>query len=249
MAVRPEPLAGERLATVTIWLLAVCCFLYLIQLYVNYERGSLMAEQVRNPMRFDFRRGVLPGNPDEQGRFERWQDHLAFVKHCVNAMAVLMNIAYWPTALVYLAWLYQASKNLRLLQVEGISHTPGWAVACYFVPIANLFRPCVELQEIWRASDPVQIEEPFSWQKCPPTNLIRFWWMFFLASCFFAYVAIQLEQLEFELEIAKHSSAAWLYCLANLGMLPAGPLLILIIRGTTQRQRERYARLYEELAG
>jgi Domain of unknown function (DUF4328) len=130
------------------------------------------------------------------------------------------------------------------LQVEGISNIPGWAVGCYFVPIANLFRPYIEMQEIWCASDPEQLDRPRSWQKCPPTNLIRFWWISFLAASFLSGLGFM--GADPDLDIADLSPIWAMYGLSNLCMVAAGTLLIFVIRGVTQRQRERYARLYEE---
>jgi hypothetical protein len=206
-----------------------------LQLYVNYEHAQLLEMEVRlfvfeqpNPRLADFeqRRGA-------------W--------FMISGMANLLHHAiYWPTAIFFLVWLAQASKNTQSLQAEGLTHIPLEAVLFFFFPVVNLFRPYFIVQEIWRSSDPRTIATPRSWLSSPPSKAIRVWWLAFLAGVALSIFSHVLAMQGFNHE--QLQGAALVRCVSNLCMIAAGVSLVFIIRTLMQRQTQRYIRLYEDPA-
>ena len=251
--VRPLPLAGEKLAVTAIWLLGVCCLFFVILLYLHIDRAWIVAEMKELEI------GAIIGQVG-QARMVQLQDQLFDSLQRAHTMVTLTSLAFWPTVVIYLMWLYRASSNLRLLQADGVSHTPGGAVISYFVPIANLFRPLMQMKEIWRASDPEHIDHGRAWQQFPAAMIINAWWISFLLTGIVAFIGSCVEpdpfldiQIEGRGNGFRHwrdeSAVVWTYASAYVGILVAGSLLILIIRGITQRQRERFAQLYHGQTG
>ena len=73
--------------------------------------------------------------------------------------------------IVILMWVYRANANARRIGAADMRFTPGWAVAWYFIPIFNLWRPYQAMKEIWQAS-----ADPAAWQSQPVPSLIGWWW-------------------------------------------------------------------------
>jgi hypothetical protein len=244
---RPEPLRGERRATIAIVMLAACILSYGVQFYINFERAQLiqLEQELREPLRFvgwpDFGQPVDPRFADLDRRWENLEQF--------GGLANLLHHAiYWPTMVVFLIWFHRAYRNLQNLKANGLSDIPILATASFFVPILNLFRPYLVVQRIWRASDPRFISPPESWTGSPRALSVRFWWFFFLSASvlstlrLLASAADQGRLGDDELIASQIASAS------NLCMIVAGLLLIFIIRVIAQRQRERYIRLYEDRA-
>jgi hypothetical protein len=232
----PLPLGGNRRAILAMILIGVVCFFYSLQLCLQVEQSWLLFELDNLPVgRF--------ADPVRHGLLE---NRLFKAENIAAVVHRFLNLAFWPALIVYLLWLYQASRNLSRLSADGLTHTPGWAVGAYFVPIANLIRPCQEMQEIWRASDPENIENSVAWQVSRSSSIVRLWWFALLLAGALSMFA------HYRKEVAggflQDQNDLRIQILVSLAMLVAGVLLILIIRSIRQRQRERYKRLYGERA-
>jgi len=180
-----------------------------------------------------------------------------------------IQITTWPAFLAFAIWLCLASRNAWLLAtglvisparasavfvlhvLDGIAFyvifavlmregNPYWVFGLFLAPAINVAVAYFSLQEIWRASDPHQIERLDSWRQIPANWWIRLWALFCLCGPFFFVVAI-IDELW-----GAHRLAGTCFFLAPLAMATAGILLIKITRGITMRQRQRYERLYEE---
>ena len=66
--------------------------------------------------------------------------------------SVRLLIAYLVCVVLFLMWKHRASKNLAPLGVSNQRFSPRWAVAYYFIPILNLFRPYQAMEEIYLRS-------------------------------------------------------------------------------------------------
>lgn len=80
----------------------------------------------------------------------------------------------------FLVWLHAAVANLRVLGSTAPVGGPGMAVAWFFIPVANLWKPFQTLSRLWRAS-----REPDAWSHAPVSPLVAIWWLTFLASALF----------------------------------------------------------------
>jgi len=77
--------------------------------------------------------------------------------------------------IMFLTWIYITNKNCRGF-VSNMTYTPGWAVAYFFIPIVNFFRPCQVIQEIWKVS-----RNPRSWIGHRNSVLVGCWFAFRLS--------------------------------------------------------------------
>jgi len=91
------------------------------------------------------------------------------------------------TAVIFLMWIHRANRNARGLGAEGMTFTPGWSVGWYFVPFANLWKPCQAMKEIWQAS-----MDPAAWRSQTPPSLVSTWWALWVFSNLLSNVSLRL---------------------------------------------------------
>ncbi len=114
------------------------------------------------------------------GRLERSPLSLT-VEHLRSAedrSMVIFGISFlvWAvTAAFFIAWTRRLYRNLQPLGVVGLRFGEAWAVGSWFVPFLNLVRPKQVIDDIWRASGP--LEPPaWSWQANRVPGLLHGWW-------------------------------------------------------------------------
>lgn len=93
----------------------------------------------------------------------------------VGFHAVLLLIA----AGVFIAWFFQAYKNMRRLGVQNMRYGNGWAIGSWFVPILSLVRPKQMANDIWRGSER-GTDVNSGWKSVPVPALVHWWWALFL---------------------------------------------------------------------
>jgi Domain of unknown function (DUF4328) len=232
---RPLPLRGEKLGKLATWLIGGCCFLAAVQFYLHVEAGRVIHKLLDG--------AGLAAFDLEERLFE--------LEERTRTFGGLLIFAAFVAGVVYLMWVYHASKNLVVLNVKGIRNSPGGTVWAHLMPIANLVLPYLALQEIWRASDPDSLNGPRSWQTTPASTLIRACWA---CGCF-AWLLAALGAKWYSLgdhvfapfrDLGDQQIGVWLYALAYLTAIITGVLCILLIRGITQRQRDRHAEVFAE---
>jgi hypothetical protein len=78
------------------------------------------------------------------------------------AVAVLVySLGLLVTAGVFIAWQYRHAKNAEGIGGRGGALGPAWAIAGWFIPIANYALPGVELYQSSQVSDPtLQPQQP-----------------------------------------------------------------------------------------
>jgi Domain of unknown function (DUF4328) len=234
----PGPLRGEWKATFAMAMLAGSILTFVFQLYVNNERASLITQRENVEVFGAAIFGQLFDGPAAfDQRWHQWED-------IARNMVTFNVLIFFMTVLAVLVWLYHVSSNLRLLQADGLSHSPAGAVLCYFAPFVNFIRPCSILQEICRASDPRAISTPKSWQLSPGLRSVALWWISFLGATSLGLICILANSDEALDPLDNQRIVLRLWSLSNLLMIVAGGFLIYVIHTLEQRQRERYARLY-----
>jgi hypothetical protein len=158
--------------------------------------------------------------------------------------AVLYFIARLLAAICFLVWFYSAYKHLSELAVQGLQHSPAWAVGSFFVPFLNLVRPYQVAQEIWKASDPNQGSGPAAWQQGSSSVAIVLWWLLWLATNILGQVSMRM-MLDAHVSLEGFTSASFLEMVACALEVLDGLLLIRIILSIDQRQQQRYAAMVE----
>lgn len=96
-------------------------------------------------------------------------------------LVAAQTVLFLLTGATFMFWLYQARANLRALGVRRPTYDRSWCITGFLVPVLNLFRPYQVIQEIWRASDPRNLD-PFEWREQPVPALLTIWWATFLGS-------------------------------------------------------------------
>ena len=87
------------------------------------------------------------------------------------AVALLQMTVFVAAAIATLRWLYLAKVNAFAFGAEDMMVSPGWAVAWFFIPFANLVMPYLAMRETWKAS-----AEPGDWQAAPAPATLFLWW-------------------------------------------------------------------------
>jgi hypothetical protein len=150
-------------------------------------------------------------------------------------------LAYVGTVVAFCLWIYRAHKNLSLLHVRGLQYTDGWAVGAFFVPFLNLVRPYQIVQEMWRASHPMRIDTPTTWQDIKGSALVGTWWGGWLLMNFVSNIATQLMLFPEDGHNKEFVGTALMLVADGIAII-AALLAILVIRGIWARQD---ARLHE----
>jgi hypothetical protein len=60
--------------------------------------------------------------------------------------------------------------------VDGLTYTPGGAVAAFLVPFLNLWKPLGVMRELWRASERRRLGR-VPWQAMPAPFMVRFFYV------------------------------------------------------------------------
>lgn len=124
-------------------------------------------------------RSTVTGGGDIVGSYDaysRWTD--------------LQSLLLVISAGVFIAWFFQAYKNLRRLGVQKMRYGNGWAIGSWFVPILSLFRPKQMANDIWRGSER-GTDVNAGWKQVPVPPLVHWWWGLFVAQGLLFYIGEQ----------------------------------------------------------
>jgi len=113
-------------------------------------------------------RSTVTGGGDIVAKYDAYSRWTGF-------QAVLLLIA----AGVFIAWFFQAYKNMRRLGVQDMRYGNGWAIGSWFVPILSLVRPKQMANDIWRGSER-GTDVNSGWKSVPVPSLVHWWWALFL---------------------------------------------------------------------
>ena len=148
----------------------------------------------------------------------------------------LFMVLYPVTAVFWCTWVHRTYRNLPALGAAGLTQTPGRAVAYYFIPVLNLFRPYQVMKETWRASDPHYVGAA-DWQSLTTPALLRWWWAMHVVTFFVTHGTVEIALRP------KHTGTHALWMSIGVGMLVFDILLMLleirIVRELTDRQERR----------
>jgi hypothetical protein len=116
------------------------------------------------------------------------------VRGAFRAYAVLMVL--WGGmvligAWAFIAWFFQAYKNLTRLGVENRRFANGWAIGGWFIPIFNLIRPKQIADDLWRGSGP-RVDTAVLWRLGQIPRLVNWWWGLVVAQGVLIFQADQL---------------------------------------------------------
>jgi hypothetical protein len=144
-------------------------------------------------------------------------------------VAVSWLVVAFPGSVVTLSlWVHRAYRNLPALGHQPAT-SPAMAVAWFFIPIANLWKPFGVVREIWRS------------MLGSSERLLRLWWACWLAGILVGNVQLQLSIRETNL--ASHTLPLLLSFASDAVWIAAAWLLVKIIRSVSAAQEEAAAAL------
>jgi len=160
-----------------------------------------------------------------------------FAQALKGVLRLTAAAVYIATVVVFLMWLYRVSNNVAAFgqprQTSG-----GWAIASFFVPIANLFIPYQAIREIWNKSDPAAVNSLF--YTASPPGFFPAWWGFWLASNVTSNIYFRMT-----LEEAPVKSSAAVGILSEVLSIAAAVFAIQVIKEIDRRQEERARNLQQ----
>lgn len=139
---------------------------------------------VSNWWEIQFIEELLTGRIDEAGMIV-W---LAMISDHRQGVMILLQLATHAVVwILFLRWLYWSSRRAESLGAREMTFTPGRAVGAFLVPIFNIWRPYIALNELVRAS-----RSPSRWRTVRNDATLLLWWLVCLAAIYFAYAALML---------------------------------------------------------
>jgi hypothetical protein len=163
----------------------------------------------------------------------------------VGAFAIAHLACFVATAVVFCMWMYRAHKNLRSLNVRGLTYSPGWAAGAFFVPILNLFRPYQIAQEIYKASDPdAPLDDRYAWRRRSGSSLIGAWWAFWIIGNIISQFAFRMSFHDDN--ATMQLTAAALQMISDVLTVPTALFAVLVIHQIRSRQLRRHQLLQEK---
>jgi hypothetical protein len=160
--------------------LSVCLVLALIQLvqaYNNYETVGTPTLAPPPTLQIAWTAPSGASKPDDADLMEARSSGSEDTPVTTDQM---LEWSGWAANLLllvpYLMWLHRTTINCRFVS-PTMRVNPSSAVACYFIPFVNLFRPFQDMQEIWRVSG-----NPRGWLKDRGSILVGIWWVLALGT-------------------------------------------------------------------
>lgn len=148
------------------------------------------------------------------------------------ALGVLQLLAFIATGTVWLLWLHQAYRNLRLVGTKRSRFTARWAVGYWFVPFLNFVRPYQIVKELWQRSESLNDRDSFT--GLPAPALLPWWWGTYLTGL--------LGRLQATLALGARSlhepsSVTDATIVGDAAGVVAAVLAIMVVRGISGRQQ------------
>lgn len=151
------------------------------------------------------------------------------------------TVAVFVAALVlFFMWLHRSYRNLRALgnPERAINTTPGWVVAGFFIPFANLYLPFRAVREVWALSDPqVRTKDDLMFQVPGGSPLVIIWWVVWLGAGIFNFAVSRLAAGARSADTFVWMTKA-LIVMRLVGLVNAA-FTVSVIRAVTRRQEER----------
>jgi hypothetical protein len=159
------------------------------------------------------------------------ENRAAGFESTVSLVLLLAGIAW-------LMWQYRAQANLRALGSQDLRFTPGWAVAWWVIPFANIVMPYRTTSELWKASSPTA--GAVDWKTEPRTALLPLWWAAWLGRLVLFGIGAGVGRNG---DVSSLVSRSTWYVAADIVLALAGVLAIAVVRSVQARQREKRQRL------
>ena len=159
----------------------------------------------------------------------------------VAAVTITAFVVLVVTGIVWLVWQHRSQANLHAARLRELDYTPGWVVAWWLIPFANLVKPFQTVRELWKASSG---DDP--WWLNPTSPLIGWWWAAWIAALVLERAATAVFNGAATLDTLISSSR--LYLAYEVVVIIAAVLAIAIVRAVIERQEGLQGRQVEDVA-
>jgi hypothetical protein len=187
-----------------------------------------------------FRSGIFANAAD--GRFAK-EEQASLADAAVFATAAVILVLYVPIGIVFIIWQYRHAKNAWLLAPRGLA--PGWAIGGWFIPIANLVLPAVQLHHSSRASTS-RINARRS-----ALAIIVPWALVLALGGITSTVAVSIspELIESTSDLEAAARSDWIEGISSAVLVVAALLCIAMVRTLSKRQGQAFDVWQAELYG
>ncbi len=180
--------------------------------------------------------GMFGGPSVPQGALEKTFDDRQFERAAVAGSRVPVFVGVILCVAGLLVWKYHTIKNLPALGAEDKALSPAPSILMWAVPLMNLVAPLVVMQEVARGSRPCNLHTPFNDRQGRLALLVGWW------TCVVAGVVVFLwswSKMSGSTGPESMLSAAWFNIFADLVVVGAGGLTILVVCQITKDQLQR----------
>jgi hypothetical protein len=146
----------------------------------------------------------------------------------VGAITIVQVVLVVVTGVVWLFWQRRSQSNLHAARMRDLKFSPGWAVGWWLIPFANFVMPFQTTRELWKASTGDE-----RWWEVR-TSIIGWWWAAWLSANVLDRIAAATIGRASTIGTAMSGSRLFLF--AEVVMVVAGILAIVIVRSVVERQ-------------
>lgn len=136
---------------------------------------------------------------------------------------------------LFVRWIHRMNANAHALAASGMHYGPRLAVAWFFVPGFQFWRPFEMLRELFRASHPDHIDD---WQSAPVPHLLSLWWTLWLS--FLLMTALALLADVWAGSLGEQYAASWGTAITGVVAAPLGVAAAISVWRLHALQRARY---------
>jgi hypothetical protein len=173
---------------------------------------------------------ALDGRTEEAQRISRSVNDGFDLWSLVGLMTTLAVV-------LVIIWMWRSTHNARALGRTGARLSPGWAIASWLIPFANLVLPYLIYSDLWRSADPGSARGD-GWRALPVPGFLRAFWALYVAG---TALALGTAGLAVGGAIGESSTRTLLFVGGALEAA-AALLNIVVVREITARQEAVQAR-------
>jgi hypothetical protein len=162
----------------------------------------------------------------------------------VSGVAGFFFLVSLAIAVLWIIWMWRAATNTRLFGLARQRFGPGFAIGGWFIPLANLVIPGMQMADISRGTPATAVPEGAR----RSTALVWWWWITFIVGRL-AFLAIpggvRLGRIY---RLSDLDTRVTLSIIGNVFVLVSAVLAILVVRRITTGQEAGAARLPDSTA-
>ena len=146
---------------------------------------------------------------------------------------------YAVTAVLFIAWMFRASRNLLPLGNNSQEYSPAAAIWTWMVPLAHLILPYIVMKEIWAGSHPNRTYHPKTGSlQAPMLCAIGPWWISWISGGVLGIIGAILTGIEGSAGMLITANRLMIW--SEVANIVAAGLAILIVLTITSNQEGRY---------